>query len=57
LSGFFGVPGFNTSLAFNFANPKITDELARIAPGRNKSAAAFVLVMRPWPSSALKLEP
>jgi hypothetical protein len=57
LSGFFGVPGFNTSLAFNFANPKLTDELARIAPGRNKSAAAFVLVMRPWPSSALKLEP
>jgi hypothetical protein len=48
---------FNTSLAFNFANPKITDEFARIAPGRHKSAAAFVLVMRLWPSPTLKLEP
>jgi hypothetical protein len=47
---------FNTSLAFNFANPKITDEFAR-APGRHKSAAAFVLVMRLWPSPPLKLEP
>jgi hypothetical protein len=55
---FFGAaPGFNTSLAFNFANPKITDEFARIAPGCNKSAATFVLVMRLWPSAALKLEP
>jgi hypothetical protein len=43
-----------TSLAFNFANPKITDEFARIAPGRNKSAAAFVLVMRLWPLPPVK---
>jgi hypothetical protein len=48
---------FNASLAFNFANPKITDEFARVAPGRHKSAAAFVLVMRLWPSPPLKLEP
>jgi hypothetical protein len=42
---------------FNFANPKITDEFARIAPGRNKSAAAFVLVMRLWQLPPFKLEP
>jgi hypothetical protein len=38
---FFGAaPGFNTSLAFNFANPRITDELVRIAPAQ-KSTARF----------------
>jgi hypothetical protein len=39
---FFGeAPGFNTSLAFNFANPRITDELVRIAPGHRTSTARF----------------
>jgi hypothetical protein len=39
---FFGAaPGFNTSLAFNFANPRITDEFVRIAPGHRTSAACF----------------
>jgi hypothetical protein len=38
--GFFGAaPGFNTSLAFNFANPRITNEFVRIAPGHRTSAA------------------